>query len=192
MKKTSIRFCLLFLCSFIFSQERFDIDQFSGFSMGGGGILTKEMSGGFPDIGFPIYRDDFFFIRSHTRLISGGFTLSDTDYASIGLQENIVIGTIVPASTTVALKYYGSIGFGASIFTIQSDTASKDFFTLPLLLEPAVLGGIEFLMHSNPVKDGISVFIELGTVYRFFTEKYALNAISKQGSFITLGGRAYY
>ncbi len=192
MKKFILCIYFLLIVGQVFAQEGFNIEKFSGFSMGGGGILTKEISGGFPDIGFPLYRNKSFFIRSHTRLISGGYTSIDKNYASIGLQENIVLGTIVPASSTVALKYYGSAGFGVSFFTVQSNMENKEFFTMPLLLEPVVLGGIEFLMHSAPEKDGISVFIELGTVYRFFSESYTPNAVSKQGSFITLGGRAYY
>ncbi len=190
MKRLLVLSIILVLCgSLVFSQENFDYAWFTGISIGGGGLVTPDVSGGFLDFGFNLYSkmndDGQFSIRNYIELNAGGFK----DHGIYGVRERLVFGGTTAISDNFAIKGYGGVDFGAFAF---QGVSKANPFEGAFLIDTRGFGGVELLFLSDDSTNG-SFFIESGGGPRFTTDGSDLpSSIATGFGFVSAGGRIYF
>lgn len=135
-----------------FAQESSDFRN--GFSFGTGGSMSPNTQGGFVEIGFPLYKNDTFFIRNHVEFNGGGF---GSTMGYFGVRERLFFGSDTEINEELVLRTYGIADVGFSVIAGgDSPNTKSDFFTGPYIIEPRGGGGFSFVTN-----DGNSFFVEM-------------------------------
>lgn len=183
MKNILFQLCFFLSSSFAIAQELFDYEQFNGISIGGGALLTSDISGGFFDFGFNLYDNEEFSIRNYIEL-NGGGTGREGGFGGGGIRERILFIETVPLTSNVAFRPYGGFDVGVS-FLAGADNNSGSVF------EGRGFGGFE-IAGIKKNKSKFSVFVEAGGFGRACMGGYDNPQLVKGGAFFSLGGRKYF
>ncbi len=173
------------------AQGGFDYSKFNGLSLGFGGSVSSDTSGGFVDIGYTISSIERgeveYSIRNYIE-INGG--VSDNDMAMFGFRGRILLAATMGINESFGVRTYAGGDIGFSFFGETGDS----FFDAPYLLEPRGFIGVEFLLSKSPHVP-CSMFTEFGGAGRITVGDGASAASSeflKGGAFVTVGGRIYF